>query len=86
MDANSVNSSDNFDDEDNENIENTLNNGQEEDEDEEEDQEDFEKRQAMSKEISAPYGLPHYPIEVEEQRKALIPHSDDLSMSLMSLI
>jgi len=60
-----------FDDE-NENEENVAKNeDKEEEEEEDDDEEDVdveEMRTVLVKEISAPYSVPHYPIEVEEHR------------------
>ena len=51
-----------------------LNESAEEDEDEEEDNASYDEVLSQSgtiKEISAPYSVPHYPIELEEQRKQM---------------
>ena len=69
-----MNSSDNFDDnevEENENIETKIDSAEEDEEEEENEDYDDVRSQSGVKEISAPYSVPHYPIELEEQRKQM---------------
>lgn len=76
-----MNSTDNFDENENEeneeNVDETKLNdrletgGEDEDEEDNESYDEVLSQSGATKEISAPYSVPHYPIEVEELRKQM---------------